>query len=219
MILDKARLQRAAGSVDRGGTGIWPTGMDAPHSTAYLCATDEDGMAVSIIQSNYRGTGSPYGAARSGFLLQDRGLGFTLTPGHPNELAPGKRPLHTLAPTLWTEADRPRWILGTRGGAVQPQIIAQMAARAILGSQGLEEAQRAPRWTMSEFGPSSRSALSMEPGVSSSVIDHLRSLGHQIEVLEGPQPGWGPVSIIEVDGETRRAAADPRVDTTEALVF
>jgi gamma-glutamyltranspeptidase/glutathione hydrolase len=219
MILDTARLQRAAESVDRSSTGIWPTGMDAPHSTAYLCAADEDGMAVSIIQSNYRGTGSPYGAARSGFLLQDRGLGFTLTPGHPNELAPGKRPLHTLAPTLWTEADRPRWILGTRGGAVQPQIIAQMAARAILGSQGLEEAQRAPRWTMSEFGPASRSALALEPGVSSSVIDHLRSLGHQIEVLEGPEPGWGPVSIIEIDGKTRRAAADPRVDTTEALVF
>jgi gamma-glutamyltranspeptidase/glutathione hydrolase len=176
-------------------------------------------MAVSIIQSNYRGTGSPYGAAHSGFLLQDRGLGFTLTPGHPNELAPGKRPLHTLAPTLWTEGDRPRWILGTRGGAVQPQLIAQVAARAILGSEDLVSAQQASRWTMSEFGPGAPSTLSVEPGVIPDVVDGLRSLGHQIEMLERPQPGWGPVSIIEIEGDIRRAAADPRVDTTEALVF
>ena len=219
LLLDQARLRGAAENVDPNGTSLWPEGRSAPHSTAYLCVADGDGMAVSIIQSNYRGTGSPFGAARSGFLLQDRGLGFTLTPGHPNELAPGKRPLHTLAPTLWTEADRPRWILGTRGGAVQPQIIAQIAARAILGSQEPERAQQAPRWTMSEFGPGTRSTLSLEPGVSSRIVDGLRSLGHQIEVVERPQQGWGPASIIELDGDARRAAADPRVDTTEALVF
>ena len=219
LLLDRARLERAAATVDRARTGIWPTPMGSPSSTAYLCTADSDGLAVSLIQSNYRGTGSPFGAARSGFLLQDRGMGFTLTPGHPNELAPGKRPLHTLAPTLWTDADQPRWVLGTRGGGVQPQLIAQLAARAILGGDELQTAQGAPRWAISDFGPGSGPDLVFEPGVPDGVVDALEEMGHQISVLDRTQPGWGPMSIIELTGSERRAAADPRVDTTAALIF
>lgn len=219
MLLDPGRLQRAAVSVDRDRAGVWPTPLGQNSSTAYICAADADGMAVSIIQSNYRGTGSPFGAARSGFLLQDRGMGFNLTPGHPNELAPKKRPLHTLSPTLWIEDRDHRWVLGTRGGAVQPQLIAQIAARAIFGGTPLDEAQDAPRWTTSLFGPGTTSQLAFEPGVPDSVLEGLRARGHEINVLDRRQPGWGPMSIIELDGTRRRAAADPRVDTTAALVF
>lgn len=219
MLLDSGRMQRAADSVDRNNTGVWPTPMGRTSGTAYMCAADADGMAVSIIQSNYQGTGSPFGAARSGFLLHDRGLGFTLTPGHPNELGPGKRPLHTLSPTLWTDGDQPGWVLGTRGGAVQPQLVAQVAARAILGGHPLAASQEAPRWTISEFGPNSPSRVAVEPGVPDNVFDGLRALGHAVSPLDRIQPGWGPVSIIELDGPDRRSAADPRVDTTAALVF
>lgn len=218
LLLDKARLERAAATVDWDRTGVWPQ-MGAPESTAYLCVADSDGMAVSMIQSNYRGTGSPFGAAHSGFLLQDRGLGFTLMPGHPNELAGGKRPLHTLSPTLWTQAGQPRWILGTRGGAVQPQLIAQVAASAILAGEDLNRAQARPRWTVSDFGPGAGSSPALEPGFHPVGVDDLRAKGHDITVLASPQPGWGPVSVIELDGNLRRAAADPRVDTTAALVF
>lgn len=219
LLMDGDRLERAAATVDPNRAGIWPSTSGEVSSTAYLCTADARGMAASIIQSNYRGTGSPFGAARSGFLLQDRGMGFTLTPGHPNELAPGKRPLHTLSPTLITEDDRPRWILGTRGGAVQPQLIAQLGARVILGEVSLEPAQDAPRWTTAQFGPGSGSQLTFEPGVPSDVIGSLRGRGHAITTLESRQPGWGPMSVIELDGADRRAAADPRVDTTAALVF
>mgnify|MGYP006176559149 CR=1 FL=1 len=135
LLLDSERLARAASTVDLRHSGVWPAGMGPVSSTAYLCVVDANGLAVSIIQSNYNGTGSPHGAAHSGFLLHDRGLGFTLMPGHPNELAPGKRPLHTLSPTLWADGDKPRWTLGTRGGSVQPQLVAQLAARAILGGR------------------------------------------------------------------------------------
>ena len=218
LMLDHSRLERAAASVDPDRAGVWPK-MGEAAGTAYLCVADEDGMAVSIIQSNYRGTGSPYGANRSGFLLQDRGLGFTLTPGHANELTPGKRPLHTLSPTLWTAGTAPRWILGCRGGAVQPQLVAQLGARAILGGEDLEDAQQATRWTVSDFGPGTASTPSVEPGLSPSVLADLAAKGHQLNQLESPQGGWGPVSIIELDGTSRRAAADPRVDTTAALVF
>lgn len=219
LLLDDSRLDRAAATIDRKHAGVWPRFVGSTSGTAYLCAADGDGMAVSIIQSNYRGTGSMFGASRSGFLLQDRGTGFNLTPGHPNELAPHKRPLHTLSPTLWTEGNSPRWILGTRGGAVQPQLIAQVAARAILGGVGLEEAQRSPRWTVSDFGPGSPPHPTLEPDVPVAVVEGLRSRGHQINIAEASQPGWGPVSIIELDGKERRGAADPRVDTATALLF
>jgi len=218
LMLDRQRLERAAATVSPESTGTWPV-LGPKSGTAFLCVADAQGMAVSIIQSNYRGTGSPFGAARSGFLLQDRGLGFTLTPGHPNELKPAKRPLHTLAPTLWTDGNRPRWLLGTRGGALQPQLLAQVAGRAILGDTEIEDAQRAPRWAIREVGPGAPSNVAVEPGMSKSVVEGLADRGHSIEQLTGSQPGWGPLSIIELHDGKRRAAADPRVDTTAALVF
>lgn len=219
LLLERSRLERAAASVDPNRAGVWPERLGTLSGTAYLCVADSGGLGVSVIQSNYRGTGSPFGAERSGFLLQDRGGGFSLVPGHPNELAPGKRPLHTLAPTLWSQGDRARWLLGTRGGAVQPQLVAQVAARAILGTTSPELAQEAPRWTVSDFGPGSESVIRIEPGLHRQGLAGLRDRGHQIVELETGQPGWGPVGLIEIDGDTRRAASDPRVDTTTALVF
>ena len=219
LVLDPERLSRAADAVSRQRAGSWPQAIGGTGDTAYLCTADASGMAVSMIQSNYRGTGSTFGARRSGFLLQDRGGGFSLMPGHPNELAPGKRPLHTLSPTIWTEGSSPRWVLGTRGGSVQPQLIAQIAARSILGGSDLPSAQAAPRWTVTDFGPFSRPALVMEPGLDQGIVDGLRALGHAVEVANGPQRGWGPVSAIELDGADRRTANDPRVDTTAAIEF
>jgi gamma-glutamyltranspeptidase/glutathione hydrolase len=219
LLLDSDRLQRAATTIDHERAGVWPRTMGWESGTAYLCVVDSDGLAVSMIQSNYYGTGSAFGAANSGFLLHNRGGGFTLTPGHPNELLPGKRPLHTLSPTIWTSNEDPRWVIGTRGGSVQPQLVAQVAARAVLSGQSLEDAQTAPRWTVEEFGPFSEARLQVEPGVPESTLSDLRARGHVIEVLPGPQPGWGPVSIIEVDGTRRDTFADPRVDTTSAVLW
>lgn len=219
LLLDRSRLERAAATVDPRVAGVWPERMGSIAGTAFLCTADSEGTAVSLIQSNYRGTGSRHGAKRSGFLLHDRGSGFTLMPGHPNELASHKRPLHTLSPTLWTRGDDPAWVLGTRGGAVQPQLIAQVAARAIAYGEDLASAQAAPRWTVSDFGPGSVSSLVVEPDTPTRVVAGLGTRGHEVTVASAPQPGWGPVSLIELDGDRRRAAADPRVDTTAALIF
>ncbi len=219
LLLDPERLQRVAASVDRQRTGTWPREMGRASGTAYLCVVDDEGMAVSLIQSNYYGLGSAFGARSSGFLLQNRGAGFNLMPGHPNELLPGKRPLHTLSPTLWTLGASTRWVLGTRGGALQPQLVAQMAARVVIAGQDIEVAQAAPRWTIEEFGPFSESRLQLEPGLGSDVTETLTSLGHRIELRPGPQAGWGPVSIIEVDGDHRATQRDPRVDTTSTVVI
>ncbi|MBW3665962.1 MAG: gamma-glutamyltransferase [Actinobacteria bacterium] len=219
LLLDRERLERAAATVSEDRAGAWPAAPGRTSGTAYICVADSDGMGVSVIQSNYRGTGSPFGAERSGFLLQDRGGGFSLVPGHPNELGPGKRPLHTLAPTLWTEGDQARWLLGTRGGAVQPQLVAQVGAAAIFAGRAPDVAQSAPRWALAGFGPGSASQIRVEPGLAAPLLDGLREKGHAVTELEAAQPGWGPLGLIGMDDDARRAAADPRVDTTSALVF
>jgi gamma-glutamyltranspeptidase/glutathione hydrolase len=216
LLLDHDRLQRAAGTIHRSRAGVWPrTGTSA--STAYLCVVDSEGMAVSIIQSNFEGPGSHFGAARSGFLLHNRGSGFSTTPGHPNVIGPGKRPRHTLSPTLWSDDSGPRWVLGTRGGSLQPQIVAQVAARAILSGSDLESAQRSPRWTVPDFGPFAEPRLVVEPGVAPATLADLRGRGHRIDEVPGPQSEWGPVSLIRLD--PLATAADPRVDTTSAVVL
>ncbi|MEX1093783.1 MAG: gamma-glutamyltransferase [Acidimicrobiia bacterium] len=214
-LVSDERLDNAAAGVSRERAGTWPTPPAVPSGTAYMCATDGDGLSVSIINSNYYGTGSTFGAVRSGFLLQDRGRGFNLEPGHPNELGPGKRPAHTLSPTLWTRNDRTSWLLGTRGGQIQPQLVAQLAARAIVGGDDLTAAQTAPRWSMTEYGPGDRSAVSLEP--DSGVEKALKELGHHVVTKDSLQPGWGPMSIVDRRSDEVDAAADPRVDTARAL--
>jgi gamma-glutamyltranspeptidase/glutathione hydrolase len=216
-LVSPERLDRAATGVSRTHAGSWPTPPAASTGTAYMCVTDTEGLSVSIINSNYYGTGSPFGATRSGFLLQDRGRGFSLVPGHANELAPNKRPAHTLSPTLWTIRDMTSWLLGTRGGEIQPQLVAQLAARAIVGGDDLERAQAAPRWSMTEYGPGDSSSVSLEPGTG--VERALTDLGHHVVTRDSLQPGWGPMSIIARRGGEVRAASDPRVDTATAVVI
>ena len=216
-LVSSERLDQAAARISRTKAGDWPTPPATPTGTAYMCVTDSEGLSVSIINSNYYGTGSPFGARRSGFLLQDRGRGFCLVPGHANELAPGKRPAHTLSPTLWTSHERTSWLLGTRGGEIQPQLIATLAARAIVRGDDLELAQGAPRWSMTEYGPGDRSAVSLEPGTG--VERALTDLGHEVVTKDSLQPGWGPMSIIARGEDGVRAAADPRVDTSAVVVI
>lgn len=217
LLLDPERLQRAAATVDRGATGTWPR-MGGTSSTAYLCVADSEGLAVSIIQSNFEGPGSSFGSAAGGFLLHNRGAGFSLVPGHPNQIGPGKRPLHTLSPTLWTEAGRPRWLIGTRGGSVQPQLVAQLAARAVLAGEDLDRSQSSPRWAIADFGPYGSGRLGVEAGAPDGVLEELRRLGHPVDEVPA-QPGWGPASIIGIGDAGLATARDPRVETTSALVF
>ena len=87
------------------------------------------------------------------------------------------------------------------------------------GRQTIEETQNAPRWVIREFGPFSEAHLLVEPGIAATTITDLRRRGHLIEQVGERQPGWGPVSMIHIDGDTRSTHLDPRVDTTSAVVF
>lgn len=216
-LLDPARLDERAGQIDPHRAGSWPAPAPRPGGTAYLCAVDAEGMGVSLMQSNFRGLGTGIGAGDAGFILHNRGAGFDLRPGHPNELAPGKRPLHTLSPSLWTDAQGLAALLGTRGGHQQPQIVAQMAALVFGLGRSPGAAQRTGRWTMADFRAGSPSVVSAESTVPAHVVEGLERRGHRVEVVRERAGGWGPVSMIGLgpDG-LRTGAADPRVDTAAA---
>lgn len=193
-----------------------PVATPGPLGTAFFCAVDADGRAVSCIQSNYFGIGSRRSAGDTGVFLHNRAAGFGLIEGHPNEAASGKRPLHTLAPTLWTRDGDLRMVLGTRGGDQQPQYLSQVAAHLLHAGLSPAEAQAAPRWSIAADGVA-ESVVSVELGMPEPVVAGLTARGHTI--VPGPDrtPGWGPVSVIVRDaGGTMSAAADPRVSTAAA---
>jgi len=215
-LLDPERLAARADRIDPATTRPWQTATPAPGGTAYLTTRDHDGMVVSFIQSNFWGIGSGYAAGATGVWLHNRGAGFDLRPGHPNELLPGRRPLHTLAPTLWTDRDETRLVLGTRGGDQQPQLLAQVAANQWWASLDPDGSQRHPRWTIESIADDNSPVIRYEPRYPDATIAGLASRGHRLEPASAWEAGWGPVSTITVDG-TVQGSADPRVSTAAAL--
>jgi gamma-glutamyltranspeptidase/glutathione hydrolase len=113
--------------------------------TTYLCTADSSGMMVSLIQSNYRGFGSGVVPAGTGFMLQNRGEQFSLDPAHPNALAPGKRPFHTIIPGFVTKDGHPFLAFGVMGGSYQPQGQAWVLSNLLDFGMNLQEAGDAPR--------------------------------------------------------------------------
>jgi gamma-glutamyltranspeptidase/glutathione hydrolase len=155
--------------------------------TTYLCAADQDGMMVSLIQSNYTGFGSGYVVPEVGFGLQDRGGQFSLDPRHPNALAPGKRPFHTIIPAFLTKEDGTRMAFGLMGGDMQPQGHALVVVNLVDFGMNLQEAGDAIR--MHHTGSSDPDGhvmkdggvLHLEDGLPPAVLDELKRRGHRIE--------------------------------------
>ncbi len=214
-LLAPSRLEKRAARISMRSRTEWPAPQPATGGTAYLCVRDSGGMGVSLIQSNYHGIGSRIGAGEAGFFLHDRGSNFTLEPGHPNELAPGKRPLHTLSPTLWTQGEDLAMLLGTRGGDFQPQTLLQMLTYLRWGGLDAATAQQQPRWTTQEWREPDAS-VQVEPHLSPDVVDGLGQRGHTIQATDQAMGGWGPVSVITGSGTGVSGAADPRVASSAA---
>jgi len=192
-----AAERRALIDLSRAATTYPPGEMPGARSdTVYLTVADADGMMVSMIQSNYRGMGSGMTPGDLGFVLHDRGELFSLTPGHPNVLAPGKRPFHTIIPAFVTRDGQPRVSFGVMGGDMQPQGHVQVLVNILDFGMNLQEAGDAPRLrhdgSSQPTGEIMRDGgeLALEPGFDPAVVAELGRRGHRIKAVRGDFGGY-----------------------------
>lgn len=174
--------------------------------TVYLCAADHDRM-ISLIQSNYEGFGSGVLVPETGLALHNRGAGFVLEDEHPNQIAAGKRPFHTIIPAFLTTTEhQPIGPFGVMGAPMQPQGHVQMVVNLMDYGMNPQTALDAPRWRFLEGN-----TVLLEPTVDRSIAMALGDRGHQIQVsAEVGQFGKGQM-VLRQDG-IFIAASEPRAD-------
>lgn len=203
---------QAAESVESGISNIIFSNSDKDRDdagdTVYLTAVDQWGNAVSWIQSNFAGFGSGLLDRETGILLHNRGASFSLESGHPNEVAPGKRPYHTLTPLMAIYPDGGFALtMGTPGGDSQTQSLLQIVHNMLLFDMTPQQAIEAPRFR-SYRGVS----VAIEDRVGPEVLSQLESLGHSLQLIPDWTATFGGAQMIFYDPETEvlTAAADPR---------
>jgi gamma-glutamyltranspeptidase/glutathione hydrolase len=173
--------------------------------TVYLAAADQD-LMVSFIQSNYMGFGSGILIPDTGIALQNRGTGFTLEAGHPNQVEASKRPFHTIIPGFLTQDGQPLGPFGVMGGSMQPQGHLQVVVNLADYGMNPQAALDAPRW---QFVAGNRVLL--ESAVSQSIAIALAEQHH--DVIISPESGqFGKGQIILRQAGTLVAASEPRAD-------
>lgn len=203
-LLDTGSLQRAAATIKRKAAVLPPVSLPVSHDTVYLAAADADGMMVSFIQSNYYGFGSGIVIPETGIAMQNRGWGFTLRPGHPNRVAPRKRPFHTIIPGFVTQDGKPKMSFGVMGGPMQAQGHVQMMVRIFDHGQTPQTASDAPRWHVyPDF------SVGLEPGFSQAVARELAERGHALKWDTDPRT-FGGAQIILREGGGYAAGSDHR---------
>ncbi len=204
-LLDEAYLFERAKRIDMKRAQDFKHGTPKGKSTVYLTAADASGMMVSFIQSNYYGFGSGMVVPDTGISLQNRGYGFTLQKGHPNEVAGGKRPFHTIIPSFVTRAGEPLMSFGVMGGPMQAQGHVQMVLRVFDYGQNPQVASDAPRWRVLD-------GLSVAvEGFQTKVLDDLTALGHRV-YQESAFGGFGGAQLIYKTEGGYLAGSDHRKD-------
>ena len=172
--------------------------------TIYITVVDRDRMAVSLIYSIFHGFGSGLASAKFGINFQNRGAGFTLQHGHPNELAGGKRPMHTIIPAMLGKAGRITMPFGVMGGAYQPCGHARFVTNLVDYGMDQQAAIDAPR---SFSGPD---GMLVERGYSDQVRAELAQMGHRVQIPA--EPLGGAQNILIDDSGVLIGASDPRKD-------
>lgn len=190
--------------------------------TVYFAVTDKHGNGISFINSNFLGFGSAIIPQGCGFVLQNRGGNFSLTPGHPNAIAPGKRPYHTIIPAMITNAHDGSLhsVYGVMGGFMQPQGHVQVLLNMLAFKYNPQAALDAPRFCIGAEGipgDSHGRLVFLEEGISEEVCEKLKKMGHQAEIVRGHERGvFGRGQLIRShveDGVTvYSAGSDPRGD-------
>ena len=179
--------------------------------TVYVTVVDEERNCVSLINSVYEHFGSGLVGGETGIVLQNRGALFSLDEGHPNCVAPGKRPYHTIIPAMVFHkgGDRPWLSFGVVGGFMQPQGQVQILSNLIDRGMGLQEAIDAPRVRWLEGA-----SIVLEPNIPDGVQNALSERGHKILAWSEAMGGFGGAQAILIDPETNMlyGASDPRKD-------
>lgn len=188
--LDSDFMHQKAANIKLGQASNILTRVPANPDTVYLTTADSSGMMVSMIQSNYLGFGSGIVVPGTGISMQNRGRGFTLEDGHPNQVAGGKRPYHTIIPGFVTQNHRPLMSFGVMGGHMQAQGHVQMVVRIFDYQQNPQAASDAPRWHVKEDG-----RLALEQGFDIKVASDLAARGHKI-TFDEPAYIFGGAQLI-----------------------
>lgn len=172
--------------------------------TVYVTVVDRDRMAVSMIYSIFHGFGSGLASRRFGINFQNRGAGFTLTEGHPNEATGGRRPMHTIIPAMLRRGTHVEMPFGVMGGAYQPNGHARVVTNLVTYGMGLQQALDAPR---SFSGPE---GMAVERGYGDEVRTALAAMGHDVHVPDGPIGGAQAIRVLGTG--VLEGASDPRKD-------
>jgi gamma-glutamyltranspeptidase/glutathione hydrolase len=195
ILLTPEYLEKRASLIDLTKANKVSAGIPKNGDTVYLTAADSEGMMVSYIQSNYAGFGSCIVVPDTGISLQNRGNGFSLVEGHPNQVGPRKRPFHTIIPAFVTKKSMPLMSYGVMGGAMQPQGHTQLMIRIFEYSQNPQAALDAPRWRISE-----NLDVFLESGCKQETLNGLTQLGHHVSNKDYTNFGGGQIIFKLEDG-------------------
>jgi len=213
-LLDPAYLRDRGRCIamDRAAPGPLDSGIERGDTIACVTA-DGAGNCVSLIQSLYHEWGSGVVAGETGVVLQNRGAGFSLDAAHPNALAPGKRPFHTLTPFMYLRDGKPLLVAGTMGGEGQPQTLVALTTRVLDLGLEVQAAVEAPRWVYGRTWGTPTRALSLEARFGDAVTAELARRGHAVRVLEPWSDTVGHAQALRLDpGGLLVGAGDPRAD-------
>ena len=198
--------QRLAALIDpaRAMPSAAPLAEAVHKDTVYITVVDRDRMAVSLIYSVFWGFGAGLASSKFGIAFQNRGAGFTLAPGHPNQAGGGKRPMHTIIPGMVKRAGRVEMPFGVMGGAYQPCGHARLVSNLEDFGMDLQTAIDAPRCFSAAEG------LLAERGYAPQVLAQLAQMGHDVQ--EAVEPIGGAQAIVMGRDGILLGGSDPRKD-------
>lgn len=194
-LLTAAQLDRRAGRISFDRATDWRTGT-APGDTVWMGVCDNQGVAVSFIQSIYHEFGSGVVLPDSGIIWQNRGSSFSLHPQALNSLRPGRRPFHTLNPAAARFNDGRTAVYGSMGGDGQPQFQAAVFSRIFTFGNGVQAALDQPRWLLGRTWGQSSETLKLEARFAEQVFETLRELGHDVERVNAYDETMGHAGAI-----------------------
>ncbi|WP_379969783.1 gamma-glutamyltransferase [Ectobacillus sp. sgz5001026] len=211
-LLSKEYAAQLAASISLDQVGSQKT-EPIGNDTAFAAVIDDEGNAVSFIQSLYFEFGSAVVAGNTGILLQNRGSFFSLNPNHVNKLEPHKRTFHTLMPAMAFLNGKPSILYGTQGGEGQPQTQTAVITRLIHYGMNPQQAVSEPRFVWGRTWGDATQELKVEARVHDDVLTALSSAGHIVRKVQEMDGVMGHAHAIQIDANGfRLGGSDPRSD-------